>query len=395
MFLRKRPKIPPAAPAEARPDGTDWASVFAVTLGITAFSTAQGLTYPLFSFLLDDRGASDGMVGLHAASFMLGLGVSVAILPVLNRILRARHLILAGLLIAVACLVGFAVIDDLFVWFLLRFMLGFCVNTIYVLGEAWLNAAATDDKRGRVAGIYGAGMAGGFAVGPLGIPLFGTGGGLAFAVCAAIVAAVAFVFTALLRRTRVEPGVVVLGQIFSFFRLAPLMVLIVIVYGVLDTTAIAILPLYLTSGGLSQDIAAVFVVVLSAGMVMSQPGVGLLLDRFDRWSVAIGCLVVTGLSLVAMLYLPIEGWLLWPVAAVLGAAYFGLYTSALALLGQEYGGGTLVAGSAAFALAYAVGGLIGPAATGTLMSVSVPGAFWFLIVICVGTAVVTLRHRSV
>lgn len=369
--------------------------MFAVTLGITAFSTAQGLTYPLFSFLLNDRGASDGTVGLHAASFMLGLGVSVAILPVLNRMLRARHLILAGLLTAVACLVGFAIIDDLFVWFLLRFTLGFCVNTIYVLGEAWLNAAATDDKRGRVAGIYGAGMAGGFAVGPLGIPLFGTDGGLAFAVCAAIVAVVAFVFTALLKRTRVEPGVVVLGQILSFFRLAPLMVLIVIVYGILDTTAIAILPLYLTSGGLSQDIAAVFVVVLSAGMVVSQPGVGLLLDRFDRWSVAIGCLAVTSLSLVAMLYLPVAGWLLWPVAAVLGAAYFGLYTSALALLGQDYGGGALVAGSAAFALAYAVGGLIGPAATGALMSVSVPGAFWFLIVICVGAALVCVRRRSV
>ena len=394
MSLRQRPKIPLADAAEPRSDGTDWASVLAVTLGITAFSTAQGLTYPLFSFLLDDRGASDGLVGLHASAFMLGLGVSVAVLPSMNRILRARHLILAGLLTSVVCLTGFAVTDDLLVWLLLRFTLGFCVNTIYVLGEAWLNAAATDDVRGRVAGIYGAGMAGGFAVGPLGIPLFGTGGGLAFAVCAAIVAVVAFLFTALLRRTRVEPGVVVLAQIFSFFRLAPIMALIVVVYGILDTTAIAILPIYLTSDGLSQDVAAVFVVVLCAGMVVSQPGVGLLLDRYDRWSVVIGCLAVTALSLAAMLYMPLDGWLLWPIAAVLGAAYFGLYTSALALLGREYGGGTLVAGSAAFALAYAVGGLIGPAATGTLMSVSVPSAFWFLIIICVGTMLVVVRRRS-
>ena len=394
MALWRRPRRPVEVAVGTQTGSTDWSSVAAVTLGITAFATAQGLTYPLFSFLLDDRGASDVMVGLHASAFMLGLGVSVAVLPGLNRLLRAKHLILAGLVVSVACLVGFAVIDDLIVWFLLRFVLGFCVNTIYMLGEAWLNAAASDDMRGRVAGIYGAGMAGGFTIGPLGIPLFGTGGGLAFAVCAAIVAVAAFVFTALLRRTRVEPDTIVLSQVFSFFRLAPVLLLVIVVYGIVDATAFAIVPLYLTDGGLSQDVAAIFLVVLNAGMVISQPALGVLLDRFDRWRVTIACLAITGMSLAAILYVPATSWLLWPIAAIFGAVYFGLYTSSLALLGQDHRGGTLVAGSAAFALAYAAGGLVGPAATGALMSFGDASAFWFLIVVCIGVALAIVRSRS-
>ena len=40
----------------------DWPAIVAVVLGVTAFSVAQGLTYPLISLTLEARGFSPALV---------------------------------------------------------------------------------------------------------------------------------------------------------------------------------------------------------------------------------------------------------------------------------------------------------------------------------------------
>jgi MFS family permease len=192
---------------------TDWWSVLTVTIGITVFAIAQGLTYPLISLLLAEQGASQTAIGLNAAAFMAGIAISVLVVPSLTRHLRAGQVIVAGLAGAALILVGFAVFEDLVVWFMLRFALGFCVNAIYVFGEAWLNAASADTVRGRVAGIYSAGMTLGFVIGPLSIPLFGTDDGLAFAACAVLISMAAFGLAIMARRARVEPDKLMLSDL--------------------------------------------------------------------------------------------------------------------------------------------------------------------------------------
>ena len=166
------------------PGVTDRHSVATVTLGISAFAVAQGLTYPLISLPLVERGVSELVIGLNAAAFMLGLGASVLVVPALAARLRAGQVIVAGLVGSAAVLPGFATLDALPAWFALRFALGFRVNAIYVHGEAWPNAATADAVRGRVSELYAAGMSAGFGLGPLAIPLLGTDDGLAFAACA-------------------------------------------------------------------------------------------------------------------------------------------------------------------------------------------------------------------
>ena len=364
------PTRPLPTPALA---ATDWWSVATVTTGITVFAVAQGLTYPLISLLLAERGASDAMVGLNAAAFMLGLATSVLVVPALTRHLRAGQAIVAGLIGAAVILVGFAVTDALATWFVLRFVLGFCVNAIYVFGEAWLNAATADSMRGRVSGLYGAGMTTGFAIGPLAIPVMGTDDGLAFAACAVLVSLTAFGLALMSRRASVEPDKFALIDLPHFARAAPLLLFLVLAFGFVDGTVLALAPLHLTAGGASVSAAAVFIAVTHMGMIVAQPFLGLLLDRTDRWRVAAGCLVATGVVFGLLIVVPATGTLVWLLGALGGAAFFGIYTSALAILGREHGGAMLVAGASAFSLAYAAGGMIGPAATG-LLADAVPGA---------------------
>lgn len=373
---------------------SDWASIAAVIVGIAAFAMAQGLTYPLISLLLASRGTNETLIGLNAAAYMVGLAVSTVVMPWMTARFRAGALVVASLIGSAVTLVMMALMDNLTAWFIFRFCLGFSVNTIYVIGEAWLNVAATDRVRGRVAGLYGTSMAAGFALGPLGIPLFGTENGLAFAVCAVMIAFVAFLFAVLSRRALVEPDAMPHGALLPFLRTSPLLVAVILFYGIIDASVISIVPIYLAAEGMSANEAALFVTVVHIGIIVSQLPLGAVLDRFNRWTVAGACFAVASLTFALFTIVPINGWTIWFLAALCGSAFFGVYTAGISLLGANHRGGDLVAGSAAFAMAYAAGGVIGTPLTGAALAWEPSSAMILLAVVGgIGALMILSKRR--
>ena len=346
--------------AEDRVDDADWAAIAVVVFGVTAFSVCQGLTYPLIALVLAERGVSAGIIGLNGAFFAIGVGISTFLIGPMTAYLSGARLIVSALIGVSVSLAVLASFDSLPVWFIARFFLGFSASVIFMTSEAWLNTACPDRIRGRVSGLFGAGMCGGFAAGPLAIPLFGLEDGFAFAMLAVYVALVAFVTVLLSRKTTTTPEPATQGMFMTFVRAAPLLVAMVFVFGFADIAAISGLPLYFTSVGFSPSFAAIAVTMLALPTAFAQPLFGYLLDTMDRAVVALcAALVAAG----GFLCLPLleSKIAIFIDLALIGTASFGLYTAALTLLGARYAGGMLVAGSAAFALAYSVG-----SATGTL-----------------------------
>ena len=62
--------------AENKLVDADWAAIAVVIFGVTAFSVSQGLTYPLISLILAERGVAAGIIGLNGAVFAIGVGAS-------------------------------------------------------------------------------------------------------------------------------------------------------------------------------------------------------------------------------------------------------------------------------------------------------------------------------
>jgi MFS family permease len=351
----------------------DWAAIVAVILGASAFSVAQGVTYPLISLTLESRGVTPAMIGFNAVGFAFGLAASTLMIGFLTSRIRIDRLIIASLVGCSLCLATFAATDSLPIWFLARFLLGFFASLIFMLGEAWMNAACPDRLRGRVSGLYGAGVCGGFAFGPLAIPLMGTGGGFGFALTAVYVALVAFATAVLTLSTRTTPEASSTRDVFTFFAKAPLLVAMVLAFGFADIAAISVMPVYFVKTGHSEAFAALSVTVLALPTALAQPFIGVALDRLPRQRAAIA---TSAIGAIAFLAIPL---LTSPVAilidfALLGTASFSLYTCALTMLGEKYKGGMLIAGSAAFALAYAVGSGAGSGATGVVMDLLGPSA---------------------
>jgi MFS family permease len=358
---------------EERSLDTDWAAIAVVIFGVTAFSISQGLTYPLIALILAERGVPASMIGFNGTFFALGVAVSTLLVGPLTSLVKGDRLIVSALVGVSASLALFASFEDLWIWFVARFFLGFCASIIFMVSEAWMNTACPDRIRGRISGLFGAGMCIGFAAGPLAIPLFGMEDGFAFALLAVYVACVALVTVLISQKTHTVPESASAGLFIEFIKVAPLLVLMVLVFGFADIAAISGLPVYFTELGYSSDFAAVAVTMLALPTALAQPAYGWLLDRFDRMTVALGAAVVVA---AAFLCLPLlEGEIaIFVDLALVGTASFGLYTAALTLLGSRYSGGMLVAGSAAFALAYSGGSAVGTAMFGAAIEMLSPAA---------------------
>jgi MFS family permease len=72
----------------------------------------------------------------------------------------------------------------------------------------------------------------------------------------------------------------------------------------------------------------------------------------------LGCCIVTAAA-TALIPLSFGTWMLWPVLTIAGAASAGIYTVALAGLGERFTGHELVTGTASFATTWGTGALAG------------------------------------
>jgi len=354
-------------------EAPDWAAIVVVILSVTAFAIAQGLTFPLISLMLQNKGVSGSLIGLNAAGYAVGAATAVLMIDKLTARLHGDRLIIAALFGCSLSLAAFALTDYLPAWFVARFVIGFCASLISILTGAWLNTASPNRIRGRISGFYGAGMSAGFAAGPLAIPLLGTKSGFAFALVALYVAFIGFASVAVVGRTRTLPQNAPSGALFRFVRAAPVLVLMEFAFGFADIAAISGMAVYFVRVGHSEAFAAYAIIVLSLPTALAQPLVGWLLDRTSRTGVVVGCGLLGATAFLSIPFLHYEAAILITFA-VIGVATFALSTCALTILGERFEGGMLVAGTASFSLAYSAGSFMGSTGTGIAMDLISPAA---------------------
>src|SRR5690606_31141726 len=157
-------------------EATPWAPIAGVIVTVSVFAIAQGLSYPLLSFILQRQGVSPGLIGLSAAMTPIGFVLASPLIPAVSRRFGAGRTALscAALSALVLALIGWT--QDLYAWFPLRFLLGVVTNPLYVLSEVWIIALAPPSRRGRIMGIYTTVISAGFAAGPLCLLVVGSEG---------------------------------------------------------------------------------------------------------------------------------------------------------------------------------------------------------------------------
>lgn len=331
------------------------------------FGAAQGLSYPLFSLLMQKQGMSPAMIGLSAAMMPLGLIVSAPFVPVAVRLVGARSLAVGCSLAGALCFLAIGYLQDWMAWFLIRFLVGVVINPLYVLGEVWALSLAPPSRRGRVMGVFNSLLGAGYATGPLVLAFVGTSGWTPFVVAIAGFLACALIMRAVSAQlSGFEDDGQVVGGVVGFAALAPALLFAVLVSAANQQSTYSLLPVFSAGHGLQEAVVAAMLTALSMGNILFQIPLGLLAERFGGRAMILFCAASTA-TCALLLPILIATPFIWPVLVVMGAVGYGVYTMALVELGSRFSGTALIAGNAAFALMWGVGGIVGPPSAGLAM----------------------------
>jgi len=155
-------------------------SLWPLFLGIFFISLGNGLQGTLSSWRADYEGFSVITTGLVMSGFFVGAFASSLISP--NQIKRTGQIRTYA---AYASIASTAILIQLLfieppVWFVARFLSGFCIVGIMIIVEGWLNSISSNENRGQLFSIHMMVVWGGLAMGqglfvvdsPAGVNLF-------------------------------------------------------------------------------------------------------------------------------------------------------------------------------------------------------------------------------
>ncbi|MCR9256644.1 MAG: MFS transporter [Alphaproteobacteria bacterium] len=342
-------------------------AVASVLVGIGIYGLAMGTSYPLFGVMLHDE-ATTAWNGLNASATGLGLLLGVLVVPSACRTVGAGRTTLIGVAAMATALAFMAAFPDFWTVFALRILLGFGANLMFVVAETALNVFTPPRLRGRVLGLYATVLAIGFVLGPAVVALFAQEAALLLVACAAVCAlGLPFFASAVSDLNRaVEPGSA--AAMLPAIRAMPLAFGFLFIASAVDAVMVSILPTIAVAQGFSLSDGAWLVAIFHVGLLLGQPVIGDWLDRRGRRSGVVLCAGLSSICAAVMLAAPLLT--LWQVALIMliwGGSNFGLYTAALALIGDRFSGSPLATATAAFAGVYAVASSTAPILAGAII----------------------------
>ncbi|MGF1562436.1 MAG: MFS transporter [Geminicoccaceae bacterium] len=352
---------------------THWRDLLALMSASTVAGMTLSFVIPLLSLVMEQAGHPDWLIGLNAATAGLSAFIIAPLLPRLVPVFGLRTLMISGMLLSAVMIMAFPQTDHIGLWFVIRFFAGVGMVVPFVLGEAAINALADEDSRGRIMGVYGTLFCVGFAFGPALISLLGTETSLPFYTAAGLLVIAS---TPILLAKKADIGFERPSDL-SFaavYALAPLAFVSIMVFGVMETAAFVLLPLYGLWLGLDSGGAAFLLSALIAGNIVLQYPLGWLGDRFGRPKLLLICLAAGALCAFIMPLTTHALWLVLLMLVAFGGALGGMYTLTLSVIGMRFRGGDLAKASALFVLSYEAGAIFGPAALGTATSLTGMGA---------------------
>jgi len=340
----------------------------AIYLSIGLSYLGVGLVAPLIPILLAGHGENSLLVGLIGSTMFTSFTLASFPVGAATDRVGPKPMLVGGLIVYGVAILLFAFIKVTWLFFAMRAIEGVGASAISVATETMINRLSEPGERARRMSYYALSIGIGWAAGPLaGALLYGIRPEVPFIGCFVL-----SVLAALLAagRIRKAPGGSHHGEA-KISILAPNIIVPIsagALYGYLMSSLVTLFPLYLKreikvpEAGMAAIITAVIL-----GTIISQVPIGRAADRFGKRKTLLICTVLLG-GVFALMSLHSD-WRLFLATGVLAGALAGsLYPIGLALIGQVVKKERLGAATSTFSLAFGIGSLIGPSASGFAMT---------------------------
>jgi MFS family permease len=342
-------------------------NLIAACSAITVFGLAFGMTYPLLSLILEDRGVSADMIGINSAMMPIGILIFAPMIPIASKRFGSRQVAIVAAIVTAILILAYKAFDTLEAWFVIRLLQGMSMSTLFVLSEAWIVGFAGSEHRGKIVAIYASVLSASFGAGPAIVSWVGIHSWAAFVIGATVIAIGVLPLSLVREESTQQPEESGSCGFFSFVPKAPMLLMAVLAFAIFDASTLSLIPVYGVQTGLDVSTASLALSVLIAGNIFFQLPLGWLADRFPHKFMIGGCALLTVIMLLILPFVMNTIWM-WPVMVIVGSNGFGVYTVSLASLGDRFQGQELVSGSSAFAVVWGVGALFGSVSGGWSMS---------------------------
>lgn len=368
---------------------------FSLYLATLVLLTGSGLFNTYMGLRLTQLSVSEVWVGGLLAVFYLGLvfGARMGHKLILG-IGHIRAYAASAAFVTVAILIQIMV-DNLWLWLVLRFIAGAAMVTQFISIESWLNEQTDNEKRGTVFAFYMVMTSLGTVLGQVVLTYF-PDMNYEPLVFVAICSVMSLVPVALTRR--LHPALQVPAPINAKYYLerVPLSLLVLLIAGMVTGAFYALAPVYGIRANLSSDQVAMYVAISVAAGVLAQWPIGWIADRIGR--------VITirvNAILLLLLALPLMGWIdfnytwLLVFSAGFGVLQFTLYPLGAAFANDNVDPDRRVGLSAILYMVYGLGACIGPLAVGVMMEHLGADFYFIFVAVCGGVLVLLIRPKVV
>lgn len=353
-------------------------AVTALLIGVAILLTGQGLQGTLLPVRAGLEGFSTLSIGLMGGAYFLGF--TLGCLRGSNLVRRVGHIRVFAAMTAAASAAPLlhGLWLETWLWWLLRFVTGYCFAVLYVVIESWLNEKSTNETRGVVFSAYTLITLTVLAGGQQMLLLYDPRQMALFAIASALVSIAALPVVLSIAPTPGHSESKVSVDLRRLFSISPAGALGCLASGLANGAFWALAPVFVLAYSAEVSLAAWFMTAAVLGGAAGQWPLGLWSDRVDRrWIIALAALVG---GLVGMLI-----WRSYEEASVLnlmlmsaawGAVAFPMYAISVAHANDFADPDEYVVISSGLLLMYGLGAIAGPFLAPLVMKFFGPGGLY-------------------
>lgn len=269
---------------------------------------------------------------------------------------------------------------DVFFWFLLRLVTGFCMAGMIMVVESWVNERSVNENRGKILSLYMVTSYIGSGTGQF-MMLLGDPAQFQLFVIASMVYSFALVPILLTRSNAPKPSSPRRMKFTKLFMISPVGVFGTVCAGMGNSSLNSMGAVFAGEAGLSVTQVSNFMAAAIFGGMLLQIPVGRISDRFDRRSVLIFASICTILSAIAVILALGHSFIILIIAITFyGGFSFTLYPISASQVNDMADRDKLVQISAGLLIAYGVGASIGPLLVGQIMVVAGTNGFFMFFI---------------
>jgi MFS family permease len=182
------------------------------------------------------------------------------------------------------------------------------------------------------------------------------------------------------------------ARLHHYIRVATTLMVAGLMFGLIDSSVVSLLPVYGLEKGLDEKSAAFLLTLFVSGSVLGQLPVGWLADHIEHRRLLCAASLTALVALAALPAMIGEPLLVWPVMLTLGASLGSFYIVAMTMMGRRYRGADLIGVNTSFVFIWGVGAAVGPGLSGGSMDIFGPDGMPALgMVLCAAFLLLCLR----